>query len=411
MERLSQSIPQRFVALTDFLKNRRPQWESRPFVELELAWETEFPNLSRWLRKLSHNEIDQYESNLIDSVPFAAPSPLKEWQQIAQSHNELPRFGTRVCPSLQDPAYAHGIPERKWRQINHFVETCAHLLPQQECSIIDWCAGKGHVSLSLNKALNAQTTALEKREDLCEHGASLASERRQQACSFHSVDVIHQSTDKYWPGKDAGVALHACGFLTDELFAKASLHHTPYVVAVPCCYHNLGGKEHYEPRSKLGREQDFPLAQSHLRLATAEEAVARGPIREARRREMAYRLGLDLLFREATGEDVYQLQGPFSKTLLKASFETFCHEASRKLELPIPSQFSAEAALRAGEERAREVRALGLVRATFRRSLELWLVLDRALYLREANRTVEVGTFCSRRVTPRNILVFGKLAD
>ena len=404
-------IPKRFNSLSVFLKTHRVLWQARPFVERVLTWEDEYTNLSKWLRNLSHAEIDQCEANLVDGILFDAPFPLNEWQKTAQRHNDLPQFGSHPCPSLGNRRYAHGIPERKWRQINQFIETCAHLLPQRECSIIDWCAGKGHVSLSLNRALNARMTALEKREDLCEHGRALAIERKQKHCSFHSVDVIHQKTDRYWNHQDAGVALHACGFLTDELFDMASLHQTPYVVAVPCCYHNLGGKDFYEPQSEAGCEQCLPLSQAHLRLATAEEAVAREPIRKARRREMSYRLGLDLLFREATGKDVYQLQGPFSKELLNANFETFCRLASQKLELPLPRDFSPETALLAGEERAREVRALGLVRATFRRSLELWLILDRAMKLIESEREVQVGTFCSRRITPRNIMLFGKLVD
>ena len=279
MKKSSPSIPQRFLGISEFLKNHRTQWESRPFVELKLPWEREFPALGRWLRQLSHDEIDQYESNLIDGLLFEAPSPLNEWQKTAHRHNDLPQLGSHPCPSLGNRRYAHGIPERKWRQINQFIETCAHLLPQRECSIIDWCAGKGHVSLSLNRALNAQMTALEKREDLCEHGRVLASERKQKRCSFHAVDVIHQETDRYWNHQDAGVALHACGFLTDELLRRP--HFTELLMLyVPCCYHNLGGKKFYEPQSQAGCDQCLPLSQAHLRLATAEEAVAREPIRK-----------------------------------------------------------------------------------------------------------------------------------
>jgi hypothetical protein len=50
-------------------------------------------------------------------------------------------------------------------------------------------------------------------------------------------------------------------------------------------------------------------------------------------------------------------------------------------------------------------RALSLVRACFRRPLELWLVLDRAMRLLEAERTVQVGLFCPSEITPRNIMI------
>jgi hypothetical protein len=41
----------------------------------------------------------------------------------------------------------------------------------------------------------------------------------------------------------------------------------------------------------------------------------------------------------------------------------------------------------------------------FRRPLELWLVLDRALYLQERGYEVKLGTFCAPTLTPRNVLL------
>ena len=46
-----------------------------------------------------------------------------------------------------------------------------------------------------------------------------------------------------------------------------------------------------------------------------------------------------------------------------------------------------------------------LVRHLFRRPLELWLVLDRALFLQEQGYRVELREFCPRHLTPRNILI------
>ena len=50
-------------------------------------------------------------------------------------------------------------------------------------------------------------------------------------------------------------------------------------------------------------------------------------------------------------------------------------------------------------------RGLGVARSLFRRPLELWLALDRALMVREAGRPVTVGTFCAMDQTPRNVVI------
>ena len=61
-----------------------------------------------------------------------------------------------------------------------------------------------------------------------------------------------------------------------------------------------------------------------------------------------------------------------------------------------------------GWRRLAEVRNLELVRGLFRRPLELWLVLDRALFLAENGYRVEVGTFCESALTPRNLMVLAE---
>ncbi|MGO1269422.1 MAG: SAM-dependent methyltransferase, partial [Pseudomonas bubulae] len=62
----------------------------------------------------------------------------------------------------------------------------------------------------------------------------------------------------------------------------------------------------------------------------------------------------------------------------------------------------------AGRERLAQVRNLELVRGLFRRPLELWLVLDRALYLEENGYAVQVGEFCDSQLTPRNLMVLAQ---
>ncbi|MDI9244031.1 hypothetical protein [Marinobacter sp. CHS3-4] len=58
-----------------------------------------------------------------------------------------------------------------------------------------------------------------------------------------------------------------------------------------------------------------------------------------------------------------------------------------------------------GAQRLEQVRRHELVRHLFRRPLELWLVLDYAVFLEEQGFRVRLGTFCERALTPRNLLI------
>src|SRR3546814_15111250 len=65
----------------------------------------------------------------------------------------------------------------------------------------------------------------------------------------------------------------------------------------------------------------------------------------------------------------------------------------------------------AGHQRLAEVRNLELVRGLFRRPLELWLVLDRALFLSQKNYNVRLGTFCKTPLTPRNLMLLAERSE
>jgi hypothetical protein len=62
-----------------------------------------------------------------------------------------------------------------------------------------------------------------------------------------------------------------------------------------------------------------------------------------------------------------------------------------------------------GWRRRREVARLELARLAFRRPLEIWLALDRALFLARHGYRVRLAEFCERSVTPRNILISARL--
>lgn len=410
MLRTHLDIQARFEALSTLLKNKRVLWETRPFVEIRPQWENEFPDLANWLRERSHSDIDRIEEDWSYLNHLEAPQLFLDWHEECNRLVHLESFATEPSEALSEKSLRYGIPARKWAQIRIFVETCRAILPSNIQRVVDWCAGKGHVSRMFNLATQIETRALEKRPDLCDIGRKLAHKQRLQTCEFCCLDVLEDETSTHFNQAQAGIALHACGHLTDELFTQAIEHQLDNVISVPCCYHNLGGKKFHSSQSNAARESGLEFTQANLRLATAHETVARIPIRVARRREMAYRLGLDLLFREATGIDTYHQQGPFPKALFDGDFKIFCETVSEELNLPLPHEFDADAAEIAGRKRALEARALSLVRACYRRPLELWLILDRAMRLVEANRKVQVGLFCDARITPRNIMIVSQLA-
>jgi hypothetical protein len=412
--------------LTRWLRRHRPLWEHRTFVEQPAPWEREHRELAAWLRGLSPERIDALDADLGGSREriARAPEPLPRWAREAAALTAVPDLSAPPEPALGDPRLPVYVPLRKWRQVQAFISALRARFPAGVHRLVDWCAGKGHLGRTFAEVTGLPVTLVERRAGLCRVAARLA-DRLGTRCETLEADA-HDAGAAAVLGPGVGaVALHACGALTDEMMQQAVDRQVRFIAAVPCCYHHLGrmsglrlhrprGPQHdstetaltYQPRSEAGRERDLRLTAHLLRLPIYDEVVAPPRDRDFRRREMTYRAGFDLLVREATGEDRYFTPGNLRPRVVRLGFEGFCREASRRSGLPLPLRWDPERWEAAGAERTRVARALGLVRAVFRRPLELWLVLDRALALAEAGRPVELGTFCPREVTPRNLLIW-----
>jgi hypothetical protein len=150
------------------------------------------------------------------------------------------------------------------------------------------------------------------------------------------------------------------------------------------------------------------LTQEDLGLPLSEAVTSSLRTRRQRDTSMARRLGFDLLQRQQRGIDGYLPTPSLPVSWLAKPFEQYCRDLAELKQVTIngnPDWATLEAA---GQRRLAEVRNLELVRNLFRRPLEMWLVLDRALFLQEQGYVVRVGVFCDYPLTPRNLLLLGE---
>jgi hypothetical protein len=199
------------------------------------------------------------------------------------------------------------------------------------------------------------------------------------------------------------VALHACGDLHVTLLRQASHLKLPAITIAPCCYHLIQDEE-YQPLSQVAQQAGLSLTRTELRIPLQETVTGGARVQRHREQEMSYRLGFDALCQQEGLIDRYMPVPSIKKSLLSDGFEAFCHWASEKKDLALPFvDFTKYASI--GEQRFWTMERYSLVQSVFRRPLEIWLLLDKALYLEEAGYQVSVSTFCDYQTTPRNCLL------
>lgn len=369
----------------------RPLWHEQPFRVSRPAWCETWPALADELLALP----DAAVTALNDDCDSALACLTRYLPPLA----ELPAL-TSIPPRSASPLRTEGgrwaweIPGRKQGQIEAFAAACQ----PSGASVLDWCGGKGHLGRRLALEWRLPVHTLEIDPVLCAEGRKLAGKWPIEQ-HFWQRDALSVAD---WPQADQhAVALHACGELHRRLITRGCAAGVRRFDVAPCCYYR-GVAQVYEPLAGNGR---LGLTRDDTRLAVTETVTASPRLARQRDREMAWKLGFDLFRREVSG-GAYRSFKPVPAAWFRGSFAEFLQQMARREGL------SPEAAGRLagrlevqGWQRQREVMRLSIVRHAFRRALEIWLVLDLAAYLENSGYAVELGTFCPRRLTPRNLLI------
>ncbi len=369
-------------------------WHPQPFCQTRPRWCQGWPALADELLALADPEVAHLNSDGVAALALLARH-IPAVAEIAGAV-ELPRQRGSVLVE-QHSSWAWEIPGRKKQQVEAFAsasQSSAH-------SIIDWCGGKGHLGRLLALQWQLPVHTLEIDPVLCADGAALAS-RQHIDHSFLNIDAL---TAAEWPkcGQHA-VALHACGDLHRRLIEHGASVGVARFDIAPCCYHR-GVKDTYQPLSGHLRTV---LNRDDVRLAVTETVTASARLTLQRDKEMAWKLGFDCYRRTIAAGD-YQSFKPVPAAWFRGSFIEFLTLMAARQALPQPA-FAARAEFEAaGWRRQREVMRLSVVRHAFRRALEVWLALDLAVYLENRGYRVEVGSFCERQLTPRNLLISARL--
>jgi len=395
---------ERFRRLTELLGQWQALWRPLPFQHRRLPWAADYPALYQTLLALDDDAAARFEDN-----PFAAEA-LADWLPVAELEalSRLPEGQAGEASHAALPnTWGDHIAGRKWRQLQAFVRC----VPEDSGSLLEWCAGKGHLARTLSRLYRRKVVGLEWQPALCAQGQALA-ERQGAAVRLMEQDVLADDAARFLGPNHHVVALHACGDLHVALLQQAARKGFALTLA-PCCYQRTAAA-HYQPLSALGRRlaegdghsRGLTLSRDDLALAVQETVTAPSAVSRQRERANAWRLGFDLLQRDVRGVDDYLPVPSLAYGKMPADFAGFCRWAAEQKELTLPPTIFAHKDWEAaGAARLERVKRLELVRHLFRRPLEVWLLLDRLMLLEEAGFDATLATFCPRELTPRNAVL------
>ena len=391
------TLAEQFTALDNLLITHRNFWQCTAFDFDELPW----PELVPVFDLLSDEQVAELDTD--QNALYQLFSPYIPGLDTLTSLCEL------TAANIDRDEYpfwlSNGIKGRKFTQLQDFVSALER--PRPALPILEWCAGKGHLGrmLAFNKASNVHS--IELQQSLCEQGEKSA-QQQGLAMRFTQADVLKDNVAKHFYPALHAVALHACGGLHQTFMYQACLAKTQQISFSPCCYH-LFTEDTYQGMSVEAKKSELRLCHRDLKLALQEMVTAPSRVAKVRETEVEWRLGFDALRKSLTGSQCYVSVPSVHKAIFSGSFKAFCAWAADKKSLELPQGIDYESFLLKGKMRKKVTDRIELVRHVFRRAIEVWLVLDRALYLQQQGYQVSVTTFCEKQLTPRNILIQASL--
>lgn len=399
---MTSSLVERFIALDKALVTHQAYWRFEPFHcsgYQTMPWQ-DLPELCAFLDTLTLSEIEFYQTHnqaLVAALTTYLPQLPLVWQ-----HCQIPTL------MLEEPqasrALKVGIPGRKWQQITSMGMAALNIGIAHQ-SWLEWCSGKGYLGQWLADQSTLPVLSFEWQAALCTSGQALA-DQHGLPMTFVQGDALSSQCQSVFTPQQHAVALHACGDLHARLIEQVCQQQLTAVTLSPCCYH-LIQQDHYQPLSIQGKQSVLGLSKHDLRIPLQETVTGGERVKRHRELEMTYRLGLDALLKTQLGAQDYIPIPSIKKSLLANGFDFFCQWAKEQKSLDIELS-ELDKWHQIGAERFIQMERLSLVQQVFRRPLEMWLVCDKALRLEQAGYEVSLSRFCSREITPRNILIQAK---
>lgn len=167
----------------------------------------------------------------------------------------------RAKPRLLDPAdpfwHAVGIadadgrikPTRqdKYRQVEEFVRALdavlkgADMPADRPLRVVDLGCGNAYLTfaayrfLTQVRGLSVELTGVDSKRQARDRNSALAASLGWTGLRFMEGTIAEAPVD----GADVVLALHACDTATDDALARAVAWNASYVLAAPCCHHDL----------------------------------------------------------------------------------------------------------------------------------------------------------------------------
>lgn len=379
--------------------------------------EKRYQSLSKFLSK--HQEL--LDKEILESFP-TLPLRYKEWVSplVDFSIKDLIRLENKECSELnlttdhcqfiQDCLALSNLPKGEYpakkigqHQLKKMSQKKRHeigLLQSQleiDQSYIDLGSGAGHLSgvlLDGNQKTSLCIDQDSKIQDIGREKQKALHPRLQfKTLKFSS------KTDSLGSSESTLIGLHCCGEFSHDLLKYAVRNKQKRILNYGCCYHKI--KNAILPNSKFSNlsQHALTMAAKSYKTMTEDEFLAREKVKK-------YRYILHFLMRDKLGLEFRTLGNGSSEDYNKP-FSHYCYKFVP--ETTSLSENTLESFYQDHQSMYQEYLIAGIIRSHLARPLEVFLNLERAIFLKNNGYEVLLEEVFDKSISPRNISILAYL--
>ncbi len=408
---------ERFLLVETFLKKWQLLWQPSAFGSYPEPLKNVPESWAQYLKTASEVNLFQLSNYKCTGkgLPKGLPSDLKKLVEEIRDLIDFPFYHHDQQLLESDPIYEQQINRLNLKK-SHELRNLGPLLKDlsddlQAESLVEVGGGKGFLSLAASSC-RANHIIIDMQEELlqkCRGYFERWNRNKSLTTIVKTIDRGDFQADCQIPSKSVLAGLHLCGnlsvFFLDSIVKNRNLG----VLSLGCCYHRLE-----ECDQNLSGLCQLHLGASEYRLALAPyhykcvETYRNNVIKNI------YRFALFCLYHQVNGKlPVMKILNDYeyphrAKAL---EFEAFLHLNYEHFKLPISIAEAMKMYQGGMEELAISMERFEFVRRIFSRVVEVYLILDRVLYLEKNHFDATIVQLFDGRISPRNLGVIGKRAS
>lgn len=400
---------QRFQEILDFLKPYQNLWQN----EIMLMYPNPLEGYPmEWIEDLRRFQETQDVIRLEKKDVFGlieSPSLIAFYKRIEEL-SALPSIPTYAPMAENSYTWLFMIP-KKQHEIRRLAPHLNHLYHTHQIEqVVDIGGGIGFLAQTINNQYRLKVTSIDMDPVLQKTGTDIHQKNAkdpENKVQYKNIKVedkgefVEVIKHNVMP-----VGLHTCGRLALDLIRVSSFSKVPALVNFGCCYHTLN-------KSELQNISDFAQSLDHLQMNTFALTLSCRAHRkmdekdyDLKQKVKYYRYAIHILL-----HDLYDIKdkvslGNSSPKLYNQSFATYVLEQFKRIKIEprhTEEEFNVYFASPDLKVLIDRMLAAGLIRNAMGRVMELYLQLDRAIYLEEHGYEVQVQEFFEEELSPRNI--------